>query len=196
VTDRLLSPKVDARSEAAFPISESDLVSYILFDAPGGLDLLGQDRSGLATSLFAPIATSATSELIRKRFVGRYLDQFQLQTLAVDPTTGLGTSVFNTTRFTGGKAFGPLFVSLNSGFCTFDQKGRGSRNFGESFYNQLGGNFEYRLRSSLTSGASWQLAAEPATENLVCGGAAYNSTLGIAPTPRQYSLAFLKFWRW
>ena len=193
VTDRLLSPRVRPRSEAAFPISESDVFSYIIFDEPG-FDVLQQNRAaGAAASIFAPIATSATSELIRKQFFGR-LDQFKLQTAAVDPSV-LSTSFLASTRLTGGEQLGPFYVSLSAGLCSFDQKSRGDAGFAKSFGNQLGGNLEYRLRSSLTTGASWSFSAEPGTQDLLCGGS-YNVNLGIVPTPRQYSLSYLKFWRW
>jgi hypothetical protein len=197
VSNRLLTPTVEPRSEAAFPISNSDLISYIVFDEPG-FAFFGQSNeatgatASAAASILAPIATSATSELLRRRFF-RGLDQFQLQTAAVDPTNGLGTSLLTSTRLTGGKAFGPFFLSLSAGLCGFEQRNRG--NFGQTFTNQLGGNVEYRLPSSLTTGASWQFSAEPATENLLCG-ARITPNIGVASTPRQFSLSYLKFWRW
>ena len=187
VTGRLLSPSVRPRSEAPFPISDSDLISYIAFDEPG-FDLFGQNRTaGAAASIFAPIATSATAELLRKQFFSK-LDQFQVQTSAVDPS-GLQASVLNSTRLTGGKAFGPTFISLNSGLCSFDQNNK------QTFFGQLGGTLEYRLKSSMTTGARFQFSVEPATESIVCGGPS-TASLGIAPTPRQLSLSYLKFWRW
>jgi hypothetical protein len=188
VTGRLLSPNVDPRSEAAFQISDSDILSYIVFDEPGYL--LGPNRNASAAlgSIFAPIATSATAELLRQKFFGRYLDSFQLQTTAVDPSL-LGTSLLNTTRLTGGKAFGPTFISLSSGFCSLDENNK------QNFFGQLGTNVEWRLSSSLTTGARFQFSIEPPTESVVCG-ASYNTSLGIVPTPPQFSLSYLKFWRW
>jgi hypothetical protein len=78
---------------------------------------------------------------------------------------------------------------LNSGLCSFDQKSN------QTFFGQLGGNLEYRLKSSMTTGARVQFSVEPATESIVCGGSS-TASLGIAPTPRQLSLSYLKFWRW
>jgi translocation and assembly module TamB len=195
VTNRLLSPNVKPVSEAAFPISESDLISYIVFDEPGFFDVFGKNRVGLAASVFTPIATSATSDLLRRQFF-QYLDQFQLQAPnTADAINGQATPNLFSTRLTGGKAFGPLFVSLSAGFCSLDQKYRAGTNIGQSFAQQLGGNFEYRLRSSLTTGASWQFSVEPPTAELLCSSS-YNASLGIVPTPRQLSLSYLKFWRW
>jgi hypothetical protein len=199
VTDRLLSPKVDPRSEAPWPMSKSDVLSYIAIGQPG-FDLLGQNGQNgadAAASILAPIATSATAELFRRQFLSR-LDEFRLSTTSLDPTGGLsGTSLLNATRVTTGKELGPVFLSLSAGFCTFDQKYRQSANnsYGQAFVQQLGGNVEYRLRSSLTTGASMQVSVEPPTEALLCSSS-YNSNIGVAPTPRQLSLSFLKFWRW
>jgi translocation and assembly module TamB len=197
VTDRLLTPRVKPVSEAEFEIPESDLISYIVFNQPGYFDVFGKNKTaGLATSIFTPIATSATSDLLRRQFF-QYLDQFQLQANPVDPATGqTGTSLFNT-RVTGGKAFGPLFASLSAGFCSLDQKYRGNVGLGTAFAQQLGANFEYRLKSSLTTGASWQLSLEPPASEVLCSSSSsYASTLGVVPTPRQLSFSYLKFWRW
>jgi translocation and assembly module TamB len=196
VTDRLLSPKVNPRSEAPWPMSRSDVISYIAIGQPG-FDLLGQNRGGdAAASILAPIATSATAELVRKQFLSR-LDEFRLSTNSLE-TGGLsGQSLLNATRVTGGKEFGPVFLSLSAGFCTFDSKYRQTANnsYGQAFAQQLGGNVEYRLKSSLTTGASMQVSVEPPTEALLCSSS-YNSNIGVAPTPRQLSLSYLKFWRW
>jgi hypothetical protein len=196
VTDRLLSPQVNPRSEAAWQMSKSDVISYIAFEQPG-FDLLGQNRGDAAASILAPVATSATAELLRRRFLTA-LDRFSVQTAGVDQTGGLtGSNLLYATRITGGKALGPVFLSLSSGFCSFDQKRTSSANqsFAQAFQQQLGGNAEYRLKSSLTRNASMQLSLEPPTTELLCSSS-YNGSLGVAPTPRQLSLSFLQFWRW
>jgi len=197
VTGRLLTPQVDPRSEAAWQISKSDVISYIAFEQPG-FDLLGQNRTDAAASILAPVATSATAELLRRRFLSS-LDRFSVQTASVDQTGGItGTSLLNATRVTGGKEIGPVFLSLSSGFCSFDQKYRtssGNANLGQAFAQQLGGNVEYRLKSTLTKGASLQASVEPPTTELLCSSS-YNASLGVAPTPRQLSLSFLQFFRW
>ena len=206
VTDRLLSPRVTPRSEAQFFISQSDLVSYIIFDQPGLLNNFGQQNGarvgGLAASIFAPIATTATSEYLRKQFNG-WLDQFQLQTTA--DTSLSGASLLSTTRLMGGKAFEiggrPFFASLSAGLCSIDTKYReansaAGRGFVGQLGQQVGGSVEYRLKSSLTSGASWQMSLEPPSDQLLCGSSYNATTLGVAQTPRQLSLSYLKFWRW
>ena len=196
VTDRLLSPKVNPRSEAAWPMSKSDVISYIAFEQPG-FDLIGQKSADATASILAPIATSATAELFRKQFLSR-LDQFSLQTASLDqPGSISGQSLLNATRVTGGKELGPVFLSLSAGFCSFDQKYRASsgNGFGQAFVQQLGGNVEYRLKTSLTTGASMQFSVEPPTSELLCSSS-YNASIGVAPTPRQLSLSYLKFWRW
>jgi translocation and assembly module TamB len=206
VTDRLLSPRVTPRSEAEFFISQSDLISYIIFDQPGLLSDFGQQNgsrvTSVAASIFAPIATTATSEYLRKQFFSR-LDQFQLQTTA---DTGFsGINLLSATRLTGGKAFEvggrPFFASLSAGLCSVDTKYReansvAGRGFVQQLGQQVGGSVEYRLKSSLTSGASWQMSLEPPSDQLLCGSSYNAATLGVAQTPRQLSLSYLKFWRW
>ena len=204
VTERLLSPKVRPISEASFQISDSDLISYILIGEPG-FDVMGQDRQQFAqnlgenvmSSVFAPIATSATAEILRQKVFGRWLDQFRFETSGVDAqNSATSASFLNATRFTGGKEFkdGRIALSLSAGLCSFDQDVRATQGFGQSLAQQLGGNFDFRLGSSLTTGSSLQLSTEPGTKDLFCSQS--STTFGVAPTPRQYSLSFLKFWRW
>jgi hypothetical protein len=60
----------------------------------------------------------------------------------------------------------------------------------------LAGNLEYRLSSALRSGSSLQASSEPSTQTLLCSPSADLALRGAAPTPRQYSLSYLKYWRW
>jgi translocation and assembly module TamB len=202
VTDRLLTPRVKPRSEASFPISESDLISYIVFDEPGFFDVLGQTSATagsqtLLSSLFTPIATSATAEFFRQRIFGRWVDQLRVESVAVDQGAQ-STFTNRSLRLTGGKELveGRVYLSLSTGLCTLNQNSaQANANFGTSLAQQLGASIEYRLRTSLTTGATWQFATEPSTQSLLCSPG-YSGSLGIAPTPRQLSLSFLRFWRW
>jgi translocation and assembly module TamB len=202
VTDRLLTPRVKPRSEASFPLSESDLISYIVFDEPGFFDVLGQTSASaggqtLLSSLFTPIATSATAEFFRQRVFGRWVDQLRVESVSLDQSAQ-GNFGSRSLRLTGGKELveGRVYLSLSTGLCSLNQtSGQANQGFGTSLAQQLGANLEYRLPSSLTTGATWQFATEPSTQSLLCSPG-YSGSLGIAPTPRQLSLSFLKFWRW
>lgn len=204
VTDRLLTPRVRPRSEATFPISESDLISYLVFDEPG-IDIVGQvsrtftGEGGLVTSLFTPIATSFFADQLRTRVLGGWLDQLRISTANLDQSgtrTTLGSFAF-ATRLTGAKEVFPnVFASVSYGLCGLNSEYRAATTSGENAaFSQLGANLDWRLNSSLTSGSSFQFAGEPSTFALLCSPG-YSGSLGVAPTPRQYSLSFLKFWRW
>jgi hypothetical protein len=200
VTDRLLTPKVTPRSEASFPISNSDLISYIVTGEPGWFDQFGQTSGtnaggtqALLSSLFAPIATSATADLLRQRVLRNWIDQLRFESVggAQANQADLGSRSY---RVTGGWEVlsGKGLLSVSAGVCGLSQRQANAP--GTTLVNQLGGNFEYRLRSSLSTGATWQVGLEPSTVALLCSPG--TSGFGITPTPRQLSLSFLQFWRW
>jgi hypothetical protein len=207
VTDRLLTPKVTPRSEASFPISQSDLISYLIFDEPG-FDVFGQTQrtlggEGLVSSLFTPIATSWASEKLKDNLLGRWFDQLRLSTASLDQSTG-GTNaanLFYNTRLSGGKAFrdNTIFAGVSIGFCGLNSRYRAdlqaAGQSGSGLADQVGLNVDYRLPSTLTSGSTVSFASEPSTVALLCSPS-YTGSQGIAPTPRQFSLSWLKFWRW
>jgi translocation and assembly module TamB len=206
VTDRLLTPRVKPRSDASFPISESDLISYLVFGEPG-FDIFGQTArtrggEGLISSLFTPIATSWASEQLKNSLLGRWFDQFRVSTASLDQSEE-GTSAANVlyaTRLTGGKSFrdNTIFAGVSYGFCGLNSQYRQSLQSGGQNYSaldQLGLTLDYRRPSSLTSGSTIQAASEPSTVALLCSPA-FTGSQGIAPTPRQFSLSYLRFWRW
>jgi hypothetical protein len=204
VTDRLLTPKVTPRSES-IPISQSDLISYLVFDEPG-FDILGQTSrtlggEGLVSSLFTPIATSWASDQLKKSLLGRWFDQFRLSTASLDQTTTENSAVnlLYNTRAMAGKSFrdNTIFTGVSYGLCSLNSQYRQQAAGGQSYsaLDQLGVNVDYRLPSSLTTGATVQFASEPSTQSLLCSPS-YTGSQGIAPTPRQLSLSYLKFWRW
>ena len=206
VTDRLLTPKVTPRTDASFQISQSDLISYLIFDEPG-FDIFGQTSrtlggEGLASSLFTPIATSWASEQLKKSLLGRWFDQFRLSTASLDQSNE-GTSAVNllyATRLTGGKSFrdNTIFAGVSFGLCGFNSQYRqqaGGQTYSAAALEQIGLNVDFRLPSSLTTGSTVQVASEPSTTALLCSPS-YTGSQGIAPTPRQLSLSYLKFWRW
>jgi translocation and assembly module TamB len=206
VTDRLLTPKVKPRSDASFYISDSDLISYLVFGEPG-FDVLGQTSrsrqgSGLVSTLFTPIVTSFAAEQLRQSVLRGWVDQFRLESANLDQANGAGGNQLSrallTTRFAAEKGLlgDKLFVSVSAGFCGFDAQYRATgQTAGQSHLEQVGFNLDWRLKSTLHSGATWQFASEPSTVALLCSPG-YVGTGGTAPTPRQYSLSFLKFWRW
>jgi autotransporter translocation and assembly factor TamB len=206
VTDRLLTPKVTPRSDASFQISQSDLISYLVFDEPG-FDIFGQTSrtlggEGLVSSLFTPIATSWASDQLKKSLLGRWFDQFRVSTASLDRSNE-GTSAANllyATRLQAGKSIrdNKIFAGVSFGLCGFNNQYRqqsGGQTYSAAALEQIGINVDFRLPSSLTTGSTVQFASEPSTTALLCSPG-YTGGQGIAPTPRQLSLSYLKFWRW
>jgi translocation and assembly module TamB len=217
VTDHILSPKVSLRSDVAY-LSQSDLLSYLLFGEPG-FDLLGQSANrgstaqaeNLVTALLSPLASSWASDKLRQGPLGKYIDQLRLEVAKPDvsattsdpsrPTSGQNPiqSALYSTRLAGDKELlkDRVYLSFSTGLCGFNPAYRQetSQGLGTAVGDQFGLGIDWRFPSTLHTGSSAQLASEPSTQALLCasGGAGLR---GAAPTPRQYSLSFLKFWRW
>ena len=208
VKGRLLpSPQLSFRTDAPFPISESDLVSYLLTGQPG-FDLAGQsaDYKSLVASVLAPTVSSALSNALRSSLGGRV--GLRIESASPDIADQTGTAALTrsvtqfvySTRLSGElQVSDKLFVTLSGGLCQLNNTYRQSvaqSSLLNQFADPFGGNFEYRLSSTLRSGSNWQFAVEPSTQALLCSPSSDLSLRGAAPTPRQYSLSFLKYWRW
>jgi len=210
VTDHILSPRVSLRSDVSY-LSQSDLLSYLMFGEPG-FDLLGQaaNRPGnaqtvdLVASLLSPIASSVVTEQLRKRVLGRLVDQLRLETANGDVSSSTpGQNAFQSyllnTRVAGDKELikDRVYLTFSTGLCGFNSQYQKEtqQNFATAFSDQLGLGAEWRFKSTLHTGSSAQLASEPSTQALLCSSGDAGLR-GAAPTPRQYSLSFLKFWRW
>jgi translocation and assembly module TamB len=210
VTNRLLAPRVSLRSDASYPISQSDLLSYLVFGEPG-FDLLGQasNRSSyqqaenIVASLLSPLVTSVASDKLRRSPLGRYVDQLRFEAANPDVNgTAQGnqfSSLLFSTRVAGDKEIvkDRVYLTFSTGLCGFNPRYRdaNSLGIGTAFTDQFGLGTEYRFKSTLHTGSSAQLASEPSTQALLCASGDAGLR-GAAPTPRQYSLSFLKFWRW
>lgn len=209
VTDHIMSPKVSLRSDVAY-LSQSDLLSYLLFGEPG-FDLLGQTANrtvggqavNLVTALISPAASSWASELLRRKVLGNAFGQFRFETPNSDLTAATGQNPFlstlYSTRLTGDRELlkDRVYLTVSTGLCGFNPAYRQETSQGVTSVvrDQIGLGVDWRFPSTLHTGSSAQIASEPSTQALLC--AAGDAGLrGAAPTPRQYSLSFLKFWRW
>ena len=210
VTDHILTPHVSLRSDEAY-LSQSDLLSYLMFGEPG-FDLLGQAanrKSGaaaadLVTALISPLASSLLTEQVRKFVGGRLVDQLRLETANGDVYTAApGQNPFQnyilSTRVAGDKELvkDRVYLTFSTGLCGFNPAYRSGtqQDVFSAFSDQLGLGAEWRFKSTLHSGSSAQIASEPSTQALLCASGDAGLR-GAAPTPRQFSLSFLKFWRW
>jgi hypothetical protein len=140
--------------------------------------------------------------VLRTRWLGRWVDQFRLETTNLDQSSSEGGALryLYASRLRGEKElFGKLYVSVSAGACAFNRGFRDQaakeENFGQHLYQQLGFNLDYRLTSQLQRSASVQFAGEPSTESLLCTRG-YLGSQGVSVTPRQYSLSLPLTWRW
>lgn len=210
VTDHILTPRVSLRSDVSY-LSQSDLLSYLMFGEPG-FDLLGQaanrgsvaQTANLVTALLSPIVSSLATEQLRKSIIGRWLGPLRLETANGDvATTAQGQSAVQSylfsTRVAGDRELlkDRVYLTFSTGLCGLNSAYRQetSQSFATAFSDQLGLGAEWRFKSTLHTGSSAQLASEPSTQALLCASGDAGLR-GAAPTPRQYSLSFLKFWRW
>jgi len=146
------------------PVSETDLVSYLIAGAP--LSQTGQGGQSLVGNALLSYALGAASSEIERALVsdlGLPIDLLQIRPIV---GTGTGTTGGLTTAFSvsAGKQLGSrTFVSLNAGFCPSSLSSFDYRNFGVGV--------EYRFSRQWKG----QLVMEPALR--YCGQTTLGSTL-------------------
>ena len=193
----LESPTLRLRSDEGLPISESDLVSYLVTGAPGfGLASFG-DRGGSASTVSSVLLPSAGSVLASKIPAG-LVDVLEVQTagLTASELTGGGGQIARSavgriaaaTRLSLGWQIGSrTFVSTNFGLCSF----AGSVGDGDDVRldQTIGAKIEHRFNH----GFSAEVSSEPATSALLCTGG--DGIRGFAPTNRQFGFDLFKTWQ-
>ncbi|HEX5818387.1 MAG TPA: translocation/assembly module TamB domain-containing protein [Gemmatimonadales bacterium] len=164
VTGTLLSPKLALTSNVRPPVSETDLVSYLIAGAP--LSQTGQGGQSLVGNALLSYALGAASSEIERALVsdlGLPIDLLQIRPIV---GAGNGSSSGLTTAFSlsAGKQIGSrTFVSLNAGFCPSSLSSFDYRNFGVGV--------EYRFSRQWKG----QIVMEPALR--YCGQTTLGSSL-------------------
>jgi translocation and assembly module TamB len=183
ITGTLSQPKLALSNPDNLPLSESDLLSYLVTGAPAiGLDnTSGQVAAGLGVRTLANILTNAIPQNV--------FDYIEVQTAAPtgDPNAPGTASAFSAygllnTRAILGKQLGSRwFLGLSTGLCVVNPT---------AFKDNLGLQLEYRI-SSLYSA---QAGIEPGSSNTRCdkGGATFTST---QTTPSQLGFDLFRNWR-
>lgn len=197
LTGPLTNPIITLESAESFAMSQSDMVSYLIFGQQNfELGSEGKSYVNLAAQTLFPTATAFTASQLRG-VLGPLTDFLQLRPGSADASKlgqeglgGLGGSIedaFWTSRVGGEKQITQnLFVSLSTGLCPF----QGSQPTGSTseigFFEGLGGRFEYRFSRD----ASIKLGKEPGAST--CRGA---SSGRVVAAPSQWGLSFFKTWR-
>ena len=191
------NPIVTLESAESFALSQSDLVSYLIFGQPN-FELGNESRGYVqlaAQTLFPSLQAGVASQL--RTWVGSAADFLQLRPGTADASqvlsdngesNGLGTFLgdfFWTSRLGGEKQITEnLFVSLSTGLCPFNPDRRADSE--DLFIQGLSGKIEYRLSRD----ASIKAGKEPSAT--VCR----SGSLGrVVEAPSQWGLSLFKTWR-
>jgi autotransporter translocation and assembly factor TamB len=178
ITGTLAQPQLALRNPDNLPLSESDLLSYLVTGEPAlGLENTGTQVQGLGLRAFANLLTNAVPRNV--------LDVVELQTATPDPTSNAANpgyySLLNTRAILGKQLGSRWFLGLSTGLC-FVNRG--------AFTDNLGLQLEYRI-SSLYSA---QAAIEPGSSNTKCDRQA-PQTVNLTQTPPQLGFDLFRNWR-
>jgi hypothetical protein len=177
ITGTLAQPQLALRNPDNLPLSESDLLSYLVTGEPAvGLDNTSTQVASLGVRTIANIFTNALPKNL--------LDILELQTAApgADPTLNANnanyySSLLNTRAVLGKQLGSRWFLGLSTGLCP------------SAFKENLGLQLEYRISSVYSA----QAAIEPGTINTKnCG----TTTANIQPTQTPSQLGFDLFRNW
>jgi len=177
ITGTLAQPQLALRNPDNLPLSESDLLSYLVTGEPAvGLDNTSNQVASLGVRTVANIFTNALPKNL--------LDILELQTATPGADPSLATSnasyyssLLNTRAVLGKQLGSRWFLGLSTGLCP------------SAFNKNLGLQLEYRI-SSLYSA---QAAIEPGSSNLKCGATQAQAIL--TQTPPQVGFDLFRNWR-
>src|SRR6266478_2943407 len=177
ITGTLARPQLALKNPDNLPLSESDLLSYLVTGEPAvGLDNTGTQVASLGVRTIANIFTNALPKNL--------LDILELQTATpgADPTLTANnasyyTSLLNTRAVLGKQLGSRWFLGLSTGLCP------------STFNKNLGLQLEYRISSVYSA----QAAIEPGSSNTKCGATATQTIL--TQTPPQVGFDLFRNWR-
>jgi len=193
VTGPLANPIISLESAESFALSQSDLVSYLVFGQPN-FELGTADTEGLNVlyqQLFLAAPALAQSQL--RSVLGSYADFITVRPAAADATAVAGgrgfweegTDYLRATRIGAEKQISNrVYLNISTAaFC-----GLGSDAYTrEDFLDNLSGKIEWRLSRD----ASVRAGKEPGNQALSCGRG-YGSVISA---PSQWGVSLFKTWR-
>ena len=189
------NPIVTLESAESFALSQSNLVSYLIFGQPD-FELGDKDQSvvKLAAQTLLPSAQSIAASQLRD-VLGSWADIVQLRLGSADVNSLNSSSntqtldalkgILYTSRLGAEKQLSDkLFVSVSTGFCQLRSTNQSTISAEESFYQSLSGKIEWRLSRD----AAIKAGKEPSQQ--IC-----RSTSRLVPAPTQWGLSLFKSWR-
>jgi translocation and assembly module TamB len=175
-------------------LSESDLLSYVLFDQPS-LNVGGGLRGNTNTAVALLLGTASSwASSYASRYAGGLVDFVQLQTTSegqlFGSNLGIGGAFEGAQLGVGKQLSDRLFISATSGLCQVGQVFRQSSAGAPSILSSIGAKVEYRFGSSSPAGVSG--AYEPSFDKLVCNGVV---DIGFTTSKKQVGFDFFRVWR-
>jgi len=178
----LLAPTLTLSSADNLPLTQSDLLSYLITGEPAfALDYTSQTY----INQLAAVAIRSAGNVISSAIPRSVFDVVELQTAgAQDPTAAAQRlenptlyNLLNTRAVLGKQLNNNLFLNVSTGFCA------------ENFRNNLGFRLEYRFSRVYRL----LFGVEPGSSELTCtrSGAAQS----IQQTPPQFGIDFYRSWR-
>ncbi len=184
----LSSPSLQLSSADNLPLSQSDLLSYLVTGEPAfALDYIQAQY----LNQLANVAVRSAGNILSSAIPRSVFDVVELQTPALLAPQNAGTTdnstfysnLLSTRALVGKQLSNSLFLNFSTGFCAENFK------TASSFQHNLGLKLEYRLSASYTA----QLGVEPGTTDLLCSRP--GSLQLIQQTPSQLGIDFLRSWR-
>lgn len=168
-------------ADSLLGLSESDLLSYVLFDQPS-FSVVSPTSS--AARLVLQTLSSYVGSVATQR-AGGFVDVVQLQTgQFAGAQQNLGLGLFEGAQLAIGRQVGDrAFVSLTSGLCRIGQF------LSNDYLSSVGMKAEYRFGRNSLSGVS--VSYEPKFDKLLCSAA--NDR--FSTSQRQYGLDLFRTWR-
>jgi translocation and assembly module TamB len=194
ITGPLTNPIVSLESGESYSMSQTDMVSYLVFGVPSFA--LGDRETGtlqLALQNLIPSGLNLITSNLGFR-IGNL--NFQFTPGAVDYSNAEGTGstlgyLLQTSRVgTEWQISDNVFASLSTGLCQLGGANTGSGgNDLENITRGLSGKLEYRFNPSM----ALKGGREPEASALTCGKAVTGRA--FIPTPTQWGLSLFKSWR-
>jgi translocation and assembly module TamB len=189
----LAQPRLELSSEERIPLSNTEILSYLVFGQPSFVSASDDNNSlrpvaaALLPSMGAVLERALADQI-------SFIDYVQVQTggtgeqFAGQNSGTTASNVLSGTRIGVGKQVGErTFLTVNAGLCGLGGLG-GSQATGASFEKALGVTIEHRLND----GFSVQASMEPSSAALQCRPGLGASDIGNRPP--QYGFDIFREW--
>lgn len=181
ITGTLSEPVLSLASADSLPLSQSDLLSYLVTGEPA---FALSNNSTQYTEQLLTIGGRLAGTFISSRIPRSVFDIVEVQTGAIGGEGSAGgssssylSSLFTTRVILGKQLSERWFLGLSTGLCR------------QNFAENLGLRLEYRISSTLTA----EGGIEPGSGELACAGS--TAARGFQQTPPQLGVDVFRSWR-